>query len=137
MGRIRQGSIAKRLAICAFAIYALLLQGFLLASASAFAEEIICTQNGSNSSTGSAPAAHHHGLCCILACAAAGSAYTGTASAADIFFPRTATRVAFTPAPFTAARPHLKYHFAARGPPSNHLIALSGRLARFRPPSAS
>jgi hypothetical protein len=37
MGRFRQGSIARRVAISAFALYALLLQGFLAASAPAAA----------------------------------------------------------------------------------------------------
>jgi hypothetical protein len=41
MGRFRQGSLARRVAISAFALYALLLQGFLAAStpAAAFAFE--------------------------------------------------------------------------------------------------
>ena len=67
MGRFRQASMARRVAIIAFALYALLLQGFLVASAPAaafaFPGGISCAQDGSGTSGGNP--VHHHGLCCI------------------------------------------------------------------------
>jgi hypothetical protein len=67
MGRFRQGSLARRVAITAFALYALLLQGFLAASAPAaaiaFPGGIECAQDGSGSGTsGGDPVRHHRPL---------------------------------------------------------------------------
>ena len=91
MGSLRQGSLAKRVALSAFAVYALLLQAFLaaLAPADAFAFPgetygVTCSLDGSNSGAPGRGSVHHHGLCCILACAAA-CAYVGTASATAAF----------------------------------------------------
>ncbi len=123
MGRFRQGSIAKRCAICAFAIYALLLQGLLAATAPAAAfvsnGDINCAVDGSGpGAPGRDSAGHHHCLCCILGCAAA-CAYAGTASAVVIFLTRAASTIDFAPAAVHAARAPRKYFFAARGPPQN------------------
>ncbi|MGH6867488.1 MAG: hypothetical protein ACREDA_01160 [Methylocella sp.] len=117
MGRFRQGSLARRVAITAFALYALLLQGFLAASAPAAAFAfpggiISCAQDGSGSGTGDP--VRHHGLCCILACAA-----VAAPSAVSVFSPRVASAIPFAPAPGIAARSPVKYYFAARGPPEN------------------
>ncbi|MCI0468401.1 MAG: hypothetical protein L0Y57_15595 [Beijerinckiaceae bacterium] len=124
MGGIRQASIAKRAAVAAFALYALLLQGFLAASAPAgtFAFPggtggIECTLDGAATGIPGGDAAHHHGLCCILACAAACCAYTGTAAAVAAFPEREGAKIDFAPVSSLAARPALKYFFAARGPP--------------------
>jgi hypothetical protein len=124
MGRFRQGSIARRVAISAFALYALLLHGFLAASAPAFGYAfpggITCAQDGSGSGTpGGDPVHHHHGLCCILGCAAAASAHVATASAVSVFPPRAASAIHFAPVPGLAAHAPIKYYFAARGPPAN------------------
>jgi hypothetical protein len=124
MGRFRQGSMARRVAISAFALYALLLQGFLAASAPAavfaFPGGISCAQDGSGSGTpGGDPVHRHHGLCCILGCAAAACANVATASAVPAFPARVASAIHFAPAPGLAARAPLKYYFAARGPPAN------------------
>jgi hypothetical protein len=123
MGRFRQGSIARRAAICAFALYALLLQGFLAASAPAaafaFPGGISCAQDGSGSGTSGGDPVRHHGLCCILACAAAACGYVGTASAVPVFPTRAALAIHFTPALGLAARAPIKYYFAARGPPKD------------------
>jgi hypothetical protein len=121
MGRFRQGSIAKRLAIGVVAIYALLLQAFLAASAPAvaFSEETNCSFNSSTPGTPGSDAAGHHCPCCTLACAAACCAYTGTASALIVFPWRAASPIEFAPAPVRATRSFLKYHFAARGPPQH------------------
>jgi hypothetical protein len=120
MGRFRKVAIAGRLAIGAFAVYALLLQGVLTASAPAagLADGVICAADGSGQGTsGSAPAGHHHGLCCTLACAAAACAYTGAASPL-VFLPvRSASIICLAPPPVLAARPLLNYCFSARGPP--------------------
>lgn len=118
MKRFRQGSMAGRLAIGVIAIYCLILQSFALGAAPAFAEDVICTQLAKAPGKDSAPASHHHhGLCCVLACAASGWAYTGTSSPADIVAPRRISRAIFLPVPPRPERHHLKYHFAARGPP--------------------
>jgi hypothetical protein len=125
MGRFRQGSIAKRAAISVFALYALLLQGFLAASAPAAAfafpgslSSVNCAQDGSGSGSGG-DSVRHHGLCCILACAAAACAHAATPSAAVVFPARAASRIDFAPAPGLAARAPHKYYFAARGPPKD------------------
>jgi hypothetical protein len=64
MGRFRQESMARRAAIGALALYALLLQGFLAASAPtaafAFPGGISCAQDGSGTSDGDP--VRHHGL---------------------------------------------------------------------------
>jgi hypothetical protein len=124
MGRFRQGSLARRIAIIAFALYALLLQGFLVASAPAFGFTfpggIDCAQDRSGSDTsGGDPVRHHHGLCCILACAAAACAAVAAPSAVSVFSARIASAIRFAPAPGLAARAPHKYYFAARGPPEN------------------
>jgi hypothetical protein len=123
MGRFRKGSIARRVAITAFALYALLLQGFLAASAPAaafaFPGGISCAQDGSGSGTSGGDPVRHYGLCCILACAAAASGYAGTASAIVVFPSRVASAIHFAPASGRAGRLPIKYYFAARGPPED------------------
>jgi hypothetical protein len=123
MGRFRKGSMARRVAISAFALYALLLQGFLgayaPAAAVAFPGGVSCVQDGSGSSTPGGGPVRHHGLCCILACAAAACGYAGTASAVVVFPARAASAIDFAPAPGLAARLPIKYYFAARGPPED------------------
>ena len=123
MGRFRQGSIARRVAISAFALYALLLHGFLAASAPAFGYAfpggITCVQDGSGSGTSDGAPVHHHGLCCILGCAAAACAYVATASAIPAFPARGASAIHFALVPGLAARAPIKYYFAARGPPKD------------------
>jgi hypothetical protein len=126
MGRFRKGSIARRVAISAFALYALyalLLQGFLAApapaAAFAFPGGISCAQDGSGSGTSGGDPVRHHGLCCVLACAAAACSYVATASAVPAFPARVASAIHFAPAPRLAGRAPLKYYFAARGPPQN------------------
>ncbi|QBR71674.1 hypothetical protein CU048_10720 [Beijerinckiaceae bacterium] len=119
MGRFRQGSLARRVAISAIALYALLLQGFLAASAPAAALDfpggISCAIDGAGTPGGDP--ARHHGLCCILACAAVGGAYVASVSTLTFFVPRVASAFEFAPAPGLSARPPLKYYFTARGPP--------------------
>ncbi|MDQ6701656.1 MAG: hypothetical protein M3Z96_00340 [Pseudomonadota bacterium] len=133
MGSFRQGSIARRAAIGAFALYALLLQGFLAASAPAaafaFPGGISCAQDGSGSGTSGGDPVRHHGLCCILACAAAACGYVATPSAVSVFPTRVASTIDFAPALGLAARAPRKYYFAARGPPET-----SDRARRFPAP---
>jgi hypothetical protein len=107
MRRFRQGSIARRFAISAFALYALLLQGFLAAAApgAAIGRGV---SFGSRSSTPGGDPVHHHGLC-ILACAAAACGYAGTASAVVVFSTLVASAIDFAPAPGLAARPPIKF----------------------------
>ncbi|MGH6834006.1 MAG: hypothetical protein ACREC9_00320 [Methylocella sp.] len=113
--------MARRVAVTAFALYALLLQGFLAASAPAaafaFPGGISCAQDGSGS--GTSDPVRHHGLCCILACAAAACAFVAAPSAVSVFSLRVASAIPFAPAPGLAARSPVKYYFAARGPPEN------------------
>jgi hypothetical protein len=125
-----QGSIARRAALSAFALYALLLQAFLATSAPAPASAfpggisgITCSLDGSGSGSGSGTPggdpARHHGLCCILACAAAAGAYVGTASAFAAFpAERAASPIVYALAQGLPARAPLKHNFAARGPPA-------------------
>ena len=121
MGSFRQGSVARRIAINAIALYALLLQGFLAASAPAaaldFSSGISCALDGANPGTPGGDPARHHGLCCILACAAAGCAYVASASVLVVFSPRVASSFNFAPKLGLSARSPLKYYFTARGPP--------------------
>lgn len=123
MGRLRQGSIAKRAAIGVLAIYALLLQSFLVATmpAGAVASQggINCAANGSEPGVpGGGSAEHHHCPCCILGCGAAAYTCAGAASAV-VVFPRAASKIDFSPAPAQTARAPRKYYFAARGPPQD------------------
>jgi hypothetical protein len=116
--------MARHVAISAFAVYALLLQGFLAASAPAaafaFPGGVSCAQDGSGSDTpGSDPVHHHKGLCCILGCAAAACGYTATPSAVPVFSARAPSTIDFPPALGLAARAPHKYYFAARGPPED------------------
>ncbi|MGH6812579.1 MAG: hypothetical protein ACREDM_09610 [Methylocella sp.] len=123
MGRFRQGSLTTRVAITAFALYALLLHGFLAASEPAFGfnfpSGINCAQDGSGSGTSGGHPVRHHGLCCILACAAAACATVATPSAIAVFPKVVASPIVFAPAPVLSTRPPAKYYFAARGPPDN------------------
>jgi hypothetical protein len=110
-------------AIGAFALYALLLQGFLAASAPAAAFAlpggVSCVQDGSGSGTPGGDLVLHHGLCCILVCSVAACDYAGTASAVPGFPARVASTIEFAPVRGLAARAPHKYYFAARGPPEN------------------
>ncbi|MGH6852643.1 MAG: hypothetical protein ACREDJ_05485 [Methylocella sp.] len=123
MGRFRQGSLARRVALTAFALYTLLLHGFLAASESAFGFAfpggVSCAQDGSGSGASGGHPAHHHGLCCILACAAAACATVAMPSAVAVFPKLVASTIVFAPAPVLSARPPAKYYFAARGPPEH------------------
>jgi hypothetical protein len=126
MGSFRQESIARRVALSAFALYALLLQAFLAASAPSHAFALPGASGGVTCSLdGSAPGipggipVQHHGLCCILACAAATGAYLGTASAIAAFPERAAALIVYALPQRVPARPPLKHYFAARGPPSS------------------
>jgi hypothetical protein len=124
MRRFRQGSVAKRAAISVIAIYALLLQAFLTASAPAVASPdgtILCVQAGpAQGPAGSTPAGHHHDCpCCILCCAAALCTPAGADSAAIVFPSRVASAIEFPATPVPAARSFLKHFFAARGPPES------------------
>jgi hypothetical protein len=125
MGRLRQGSRVRRAAIAVAALYAFLLHALLaaLAPAASFAfpsgiETYNCSQDGTDlGGTGGHPS-RHHGLCCILACACAACAYVGTASPAGVFGSvAEGARFVFAPLQIRAARPPLKFFFAARGPP--------------------
>jgi len=124
MGGLKRGALAKRAAISVLALYALLLQAFFASSAPAAAfsfpggiDAYNCTQDGTGSSLPEHPS-HHHGLCCILACAAAACAYVGTVSSGVVFLPNAeGSKIAFAALPSVAARPPLKFFFAARGPP--------------------
>jgi hypothetical protein len=115
--------MARRAAISAFAVYALLLQGFLAASAPAaafaFPGGISCAQDGSGSGTSGGDPVRHHGLCCILACAAAACGYVATPAAVSVFPARAASAIHFAPALGLAARAPHKYYFSARGPPKD------------------
>jgi len=122
MGRFRQGLIARRAALSVFALYALLLQAFLLTASpnSHFARpdasaSQICSFGGSDPQ---APGkSSHHGLCCILACAVAGGAYLGAPSAAAPFPEQSVSSIRFG---FTQKHPGPappRHYFAARAPP--------------------
>jgi hypothetical protein len=125
MGSFRQGLIARRVAVSAFAVYALLLQAFLVAAAPAssfaFPGEVgvNCSIDGTGSGAPGGVPVRHHGLCCILACAAAACAYVGTASAIAAFLPQRATSpILYALAQRVSPRAPLKHYFAARGPPA-------------------
>jgi hypothetical protein len=125
MGRLRQGSRARRAAIGVAALYALLLHALLaaLAPAASFAfpggiETYNCSQDGTGSDGPGGHSSHHHGLCCILICACAACPYVGTASPAGVFGSvAEGARFVFAPLQIRAARPPVKFFFAARGPP--------------------
>lgn len=123
MGRLGLGSIAKRAAISAVAIYALLLQGFLAASVPAaahtFPSNIGCADNASGQGAPGGGHTGHHCPCCILACACAACACTGTPSALIVFPTRAITTIDFSAPLVQAARAFLRYCFAARGPPQD------------------
>ncbi|MGO9236739.1 MAG: hypothetical protein ACLP4V_22695 [Methylocella sp.] len=114
----RQISIVRRVAVSVIVLYALLLQGFLVAPAIAFGSlgEITCQQEGSRPET---PAGEHHhpGLCCIL-CAICGSVPVAASSSGIAVFPiLKASRVIWHSTLGNIAQPPIKYRFYARGPP--------------------
>lgn len=119
MDRFRQVSIAKRVVVSVIALYALLLQAFLLAPTAAYDSqgEIICQQDGSQSETPAGEHHHHHGLCCILACTACGIAYVAVAAGIVVFPLQAASRFNFAPPPAATKRTPAQFHLAARGPP--------------------
>ncbi|WP_036257397.1 hypothetical protein [Methylocapsa aurea] len=122
MGRFRQGSIAKRVAISVIALYALMLQAFVAAAAPAsgfdFLDGSNCVQDASGTPTPGGAQHRHHGLCCILACAAA-CAYVAMASGIAIFPIRAASPFVWAQTPSLPNRPPQKFYFAARGPPQS------------------
>jgi len=122
MGRFRQSSVSRRVAISVIALYALLLQGFLVAATQAAAfdsfGDVTCSPAEPNStSTGGEQQDHRHGLCCILACAASGCAYLATASGVAVFPERVATAIVWTSGSGFTSRSPQRFFFAARGPP--------------------
>lgn len=119
MEKFRQISVVRRVAVSVIALYALLLQGFLVAPAAAYNSlgEIICQQDGSQSEKPAGEHHSHHGLCCILACAVCGAAFVAVAAGMVFFPPRAISRFAFAPPPVAATRTPAQFHLAARGPP--------------------
>ncbi len=126
MGKLRQGPFAKRAAIGLAALYALLLHTLLasLAPAQSFAfpggiDAYNCSQDGTGpGGLGGHSSHHHHGLCCILTCSCAACPYIGTASPAGVLGTvAEGTRFVFAPLHAGAARPPVRFFFAARGPP--------------------
>lgn len=121
MEALRRGFLAMRLAVGAVALYALLLQAFVLAAApaSAFgpAMAAACSQDGSypEQPPGHGHSRHHD--CCIMACAAGSCAHVAMASEAAVFLPRSSRLFPFAPTPATAARRPLTFLSSARGPP--------------------
>jgi hypothetical protein len=122
----RQGSFARRVAISTFALYALLFQAFLVASVQAPAfsfpggiSDVDCTLAATGAGLPGNHPVRNHGLCCVLACAAAACAYVGPAAAVVAFSARFASTIDFAPLAGLAARPPIKYYFAARGPPED------------------
>lgn len=119
----RPAPVAKRVAISVIALYALLLQAFVVAAAPdpavEFSAGIICAQPESRSEAPAGEYHHHGGLCCILACAACGCAYVAAAATIAVFPDRAASCLVFGETPTGSARPPLKFYFAARGPPEN------------------
>lgn len=122
MGRFRQSSVSTRAAISVIALYALLMQGLLASTAQAGAfgslGDISCApgKTGPESPDGGDP--HSQALCCILACAASGAAYLATPYAASGSPARTAAAFVWTARPRGATWREQRFHFAARGPPS-------------------
>lgn len=123
MDRFRQGSLAKRVAVCAIALYVLLLQAFAVAVAAApiaafdSSALITCSEDGSRPETPEDERGHHHGLCCIRACAACGCVYVATTSGVVIFSARTGSAILWSLAPAAATCAPSKFYFSARGPP--------------------
>ena len=125
MGSFHQGSTARHVAISAFALYALLLEAFLAASAPAPAfayqgeiSRVTCTLMVL------APEFRAEILSSTMDfaaywLAAASCAYVGTSSAIAAFLPeRVASPIRFVLVQGLPARPPLHY-FAARGPLAN------------------
>jgi hypothetical protein len=122
MGRLRQGSVARRVAVGLIALYALMLQSFAAAAMPAAFNSLggsICAQDISGSETPGGGQHRDHGACCIVACAACACAYVATAFGIVIFPARQASPLVWTSGPAIAPRPPVKFFFAARGPPQD------------------
>lgn len=112
--------MTQRVAISLIALYALVLQSFASAAApTVFAalDGSICAQDISGSQAPAGEGHHDHGPCCILACVACACAYVATASGLAIFPASSASPLSWALDSAIAARPPVKYYFAARGPP--------------------
>jgi len=109
----------QRVAISLIALYALALQSFAAAALPVFTplDGSICAEDISGSQPPAGEGHRDHGLCCILACVAGACAYVATVSGIAIFPARSASAPFWTFDPAIAARPPVKYYFAARGPP--------------------
>jgi hypothetical protein len=124
MDNFRQGSVSKRVAISVISLYALLLQGFLAATAQAEARdsygEITCAPSGLGSQSPNGGETHQHCLCCVLGCAVAGGGYLPTSPEAADFPARKVSTIVWTPFSGIAAHSAKKFYFSARAPPLSH-----------------
>jgi hypothetical protein len=121
MDGFRQGLLAKRIAVSAIALYALLLQAFAAAAtppaAFNFSARIACSEYGSRPEAPGDERGHRHGLCYILGCAACNFAHVATASAVAIFPACMVSAIVWPATSATATWSPLKFYFGARGPP--------------------
>jgi hypothetical protein len=120
MEMFRKASVVKRVTVTVIALYALLLQGFLVTPVMAFGShgEITCQQDGSQSQTNGGEQSHHQGPCCTFACAACRSdSFTISSFSIAVFPVRIASIGIWHSALGESTRPLLKNSFFARGPP--------------------
>jgi hypothetical protein len=115
------GAFAKRLAIGAVALYALLLQAFLAAAAPAAAlglsGGVICAPGASLPEAPAKQDHRRHHACCLAVCAAAACACVTLASAAPGLLDRSASLIVFAPRLSFSAAPRFAFPSVARGPP--------------------
>lgn len=121
MNEFRQGSVSKRAAISMIALYALLMQGFLVSAAQTETAGplggITCAPGKSGSNAPRGEDHRSHGVCCILACAASAAAFLEASNDATVSPARTASDVVWADRGGAGIRQTQRFHFAARGPP--------------------
>jgi len=113
----------KRILIGLIALYAVLLQAFIVSAVPVAGAEslggIFCFQDAGSRGAPAGDLHRHHGVCCILACAASSFAAIAAAGGLVVFPAVPGSRLVFPKAPGGSVRSPLKFYFAARGPPQS------------------
>ena len=111
----------KRLLVGMIALYAVLLQAFVVAAFPVAVFEsfggIVCLQDVSTPNTPGNDRHRHHGVCCILACAVSSFAAVVAASGLAVFPELLVSLIVFGKEQAWSVRLPWRFYFAARGPP--------------------
>jgi hypothetical protein len=120
-GQLDQILSKKRLIVGIVALYAVMLQAFVVSAFPAAVFDsfggIVCLQEIGVPGAPANDLHRHHGVCCILACAASSFAAVATAGGLVVFPELLVSPFVFGKEQAWSARSPLKFYFGARGPP--------------------